>query len=1325
MSSAGDETTAEVLRSGRDMLRDLWSFESEDDAKNPAEEESTRPSSLQSSVSSARSSSARSSTTLDEVERRAFASIENGISNLDVNFSTHRGSSVVHEGWLVKRGHNWKTWKKRWFVLTSDAKLEYFKKRNRKKSKGKVDLRDGIIRIQYVDVQSAQYTYAFCVLKGFYTLLCSCETAAEADVWVRSLRQVRLQRPTEFEGLSHHVGMFPTERSMQALLDLEGVGLVSQLLRFQRRVLSSGSSYSSASSSSILSVQVVSSAVADTISAATILAFIHEMEEQLVRTHHALLFPHHLPSDHTVTLEDHLGIRVVLEDRVFLPVYDVFYKLLPDVPTARVQRHLTTLRTLPASRIFDGLNLGDTDWSDAIASFAALDTASLPTHKLRIFQRTVDILGPSFAASSQAFRYLCIHATLENVALQATVLRLVQRHLPIPGLDSSIAALAEAIVWIANFDPTSCSAPDSATAAAVSVNFATPELGIQFAPHWSAERGARVFAVQKNSQANLSASVTPGLVLIAVNDIFVTMTSLMDIVTLIRHAALPKRLVFLPEAELDAFLTPDCHHYLLCSAAYRGEVSTVQFILERCPYVNIHTRWTWQTDLFNMDKLANVPETALHAAVHGGHIELVSYLLDDLALDPNILNSHFESPLHAMVVHIAEIAPLLVTRGGLVDAPDKGGQTPLLVQCRLGSKEGVITLVGLGANVHTKAWASGMTPLLECARLGYVGLVDFLLHRGAHVNDVSHDKETALHFAAASGNLELIKRLLQSGAPTTLPNRDGLIPAMLLLKQHKTLRSDHIVPCFRALVQSPSTMQCSDIWGCYIVHFATSLEPRMMKEVMEVCLEKGANGHVEDIFGDSAKDYRKHPKDHGEYVPPTSFMRHLHVTVVDADSNRAHIQNGKIEDILSYLVADKSTQLSEIVSFILNFQAYMDIPELLALFKTKYGHHDAKYTLKHAWSVMAGGSFLRDNHPGGLLFLSLLGLFYPHLTTTEPFLECLQLIGSSTTAMQQHITKFQYFYNVGQPDMLYHDLYLHMIEMYEDKHAERSLKMERLALTTSPFGFAKQCTLLTHALFCHIPIRQLLTPKCQDVGFLSASHWFQHLSSVVVNYILIEDSPTARARVICFFIDVAELCFMSFQNFDTFIAIIYALKSTPIFRLKITFAHVGREYTEKLQRVQTYTQSGCREMNRVMKTVEPPCMPYLGLYLQNVVGLHELPKYEEDMIVNFNRLRILGGMAQDLMKYQAVHFPFHSNHAIEEILHVTLAYPTEEEKYNRSHAVESKEDIENFNEEMEQREQGNTDTMEPTRDSLGSSSWTSRLRMNSTVKRRPSNASAV
>jgi len=91
-------------------------------------------------------------------------------------------------------------------------------------------------------------------------------------------------------------------------------------------------------------------------------------------------------------------------------------------------------------------------------------------------------------------------------------------------------------------------------------------------------------------------------------------------------------------------------------------------------------------------------------------------------------------------------------------------------------KEAELTrLIGLGGNVnwHNPDWNGG-TALISATALGHEGCVHLLLAAEAiEVNAKENGDWTALHYAAAHGNLAIAKRLLEGGADPTLRAKDG------------------------------------------------------------------------------------------------------------------------------------------------------------------------------------------------------------------------------------------------------------------------------------------------------------------------------------------------------------------------------------------------------------------------------------------------------------------------------------------------------------------------------------------------------------------------
>lgn len=68
---------------------------------------------------------------------------------------------------------------------------------------------------------------------------------------------------------------------------------------------------------------------------------------------------------------------------------------------------------------------------------------------------------------------------------------------------------------------------------------------------------------------------------------------------------------------------------------------------------------------------------------------------------------------------------------------------------------------------------SGWTPLHEACNHGHYHAALALIRGGANVNARGHDDDTPLHDAAFSGQLKLVRMLIERGADPCFKNRKG------------------------------------------------------------------------------------------------------------------------------------------------------------------------------------------------------------------------------------------------------------------------------------------------------------------------------------------------------------------------------------------------------------------------------------------------------------------------------------------------------------------------------------------------------------------------
>eukprot|EP00746_Dinoflagellata_sp_MGD_P010761 gnl/MRDRNA2_/MRDRNA2_122354_c0_seq1.p1 gnl/MRDRNA2_/MRDRNA2_122354_c0~~gnl/MRDRNA2_/MRDRNA2_122354_c0_seq1.p1 ORF type:complete len:1549 (+),score=324.85 gnl/MRDRNA2_/MRDRNA2_122354_c0_seq1:93-4649(+) len=161
--------------------------------------------------------------------------------------------------------------------------------------------------------------------------------------------------------------------------------------------------------------------------------------------------------------------------------------------------------------------------------------------------------------------------------------------------------------------------------------------------------------------------------------------------------------------------------------------------------------------------------TALHIAAQYGHLEIVELLLDNHA-DPNDIPRGAESPLTLAAERcLAKVASVLILAGADLSAKSVSGATALSQACLHGFTEVIKVLLDAKADVDNTT-APEHSPLLNAARLGHNSSALLVLERGPKVNvkDPKNSNYTALHFAAKSANLELVRALLDAKAECDL-----------------------------------------------------------------------------------------------------------------------------------------------------------------------------------------------------------------------------------------------------------------------------------------------------------------------------------------------------------------------------------------------------------------------------------------------------------------------------------------------------------------------------------------------------------------------------
>jgi uncharacterized protein len=159
-------------------------------------------------------------------------------------------------------------------------------------------------------------------------------------------------------------------------------------------------------------------------------------------------------------------------------------------------------------------------------------------------------------------------------------------------------------------------------------------------------------------------------------------------------------------------------------------------------------------------------------AVRFDHVSAVQSLLAR-GFDPNTVEEARGET--GMIVALREnsmkVFVLLVnTRDIDLEATARNGDTALMIACFTANRPAVEALLEKGAEVNRPGWA----PLHYAAAIGNNEIVRRLLDKSAYIDAESPNKTTPLMMAARGGHILTVKLLLDEGADATLKNELGM-----------------------------------------------------------------------------------------------------------------------------------------------------------------------------------------------------------------------------------------------------------------------------------------------------------------------------------------------------------------------------------------------------------------------------------------------------------------------------------------------------------------------------------------------------------------------
>uniref|UniRef100_A0A8D3CNZ3 Ras protein specific guanine nucleotide releasing factor 1 n=1 Tax=Scophthalmus maximus TaxID=52904 RepID=A0A8D3CNZ3_SCOMX len=228
---------------------------------------------------------------------------------------------------------------------------------------------------------------------------------------------------------------------------------------------------------------------------------------------------------------------------------------------------------------------------------------------------------------------------------------------------------------------------------------------------------------------------------------------------------------------------------------------------------------------------------------------------------------------------------------------------------------------------------------------------------------------------------------------------------------------------------------------------------------------------------------------------------------------------------------------------------------------------------------------------------------------------------------------------------------------------------------------AEQLTLLDHLVFKVIPYEEFFgqgwmkNDKNEKTPFIMrTTKHFNDISNLIATEILRCEDVVSRVTVIEKWVAVADIC-RCLHNYNAVLEITSSLNRSSVFRLKKTWLKVSKQTKALIDKLQKLVSSEGRFKNlrEALKNCDPPCVPYLGMYLTDLAFIEEgTPNYTEDNLVNFSKMRMISHIIREIRQFQQTAYKIDLQPKVAQYLLDMSSVLDEESMYEASLRIEPK-----------------------------------------------------
>ena len=232
---------------------------------------------------------------------------------------------------------------------------------------------------------------------------------------------------------------------------------------------------------------------------------------------------------------------------------------------------------------------------------------------------------------------------------------------------------------------------------------------------------------------------------------------------------------------------------------------------------------------------------------------------------------------------------------------------------------------------------------------------------------------------------------------------------------------------------------------------------------------------------------------------------------------------------------------------------------------------------------------------------------------------------------------------------------------------------------------AKQITLLEFEIFERIRPRECLNQawnkqnrETKAPNIFATIRRTNFLVNLVTNEILKYESLKDRQKALKKFVKIAEEC-RKLGNYNAVLAMVGGLRSVSVHRLKKTWEGLSQNTLQLFSNLEKLVnqEQNYRLLREVIKTQNPPCIPYIGVYLQDLTFIEDGNQDLVNNKIHFFKRRKLGIVIRNIQRFQQFPYNFTINPEIRSKLANTDICMDEDMQYELSLEREPKKPIGN------------------------------------------------